>query len=116
MQDELVLPPRLLWCDPRPIPRFNRQERVILIVRDPGLYEPSDEDHCSRFGYFCQTHDRPYSHESCGEGDHVIALDCQEHGPESMWPQPLMLMFPEGFDPPLSDAQLAWVRAEEDAV
>lgn len=111
-----MLPPRLLWRDPRPIPRFNRQEPVTQIVRDPGFYEPSDEDGCSRFGYFCQAHDRFYSHESCGEGPHLIALDCQEHGPESVWPQPLMGMFPEGFDPPLSDAQLAWVRAEDDAV
>lgn len=111
-----MLPPRLLWRDPRPIPRFNRQEPVTQIVRDPSFYEPSDEDDCSRYGYFCQAHDHHYWHESCGEGPHFIALDCQEHGPESMWPQPLMLMFPEGFDPPLSDAQLAWVRAEDDAV
>ncbi|MET9594277.1 hypothetical protein ABZY45_25615 [Streptomyces sp. NPDC006516] len=35
-----MLPPRLLWCDPRPIPRFNRQEPVTLIVRDPGFSGP----------------------------------------------------------------------------
>ncbi|MFD7492429.1 hypothetical protein ACFV8T_08410 [Streptomyces sp. NPDC059832] len=82
-----------------------------MIVSDPGFHEPSDDD-CSVFGYFCQAHDRPYRHESCGEGPHLIALNCQEHGPENMWPQPAMLLFPEGFDPPLSEAQLAWVRAE----
>ncbi|MYT69635.1 hypothetical protein GTY60_08050 [Streptomyces sp. SID8367] len=89
---------------------------MTQIVRDPGFYEASDADNCTRFGYFCQAHDRPYRHEGCGGGPHLIALDCQEHGPENVWPQPLMLMFPEGFDPLLSDAQLAWLRAEDDAV
>ncbi|MFJ6614987.1 hypothetical protein ACIQPT_32475 [Streptomyces sp. NPDC091289] len=86
-----------------------------MIVSDPGFHEPVSDDHCSVFGYFCQTHDRPYRHESCGDGPHLVALDCQEHGPENMWPQPRMLLFPEGFDPPLSDAQLACVRAEDGA-
>jgi hypothetical protein len=89
---------------------------VTRIVRDPGFHEPSDEDDCSTFGYFCQAHDRHYWHESCREGPHLIALHCQEHGSESMWPQSLMLTFPAGFDPPLSDAQPAWVRADDDAV
>lgn len=106
-----MLPSRLLWRDPRPIPRFNRQDPVTQIVRDPGLYEPSDEDNCSAFGYFCQTHDCFYLEKACKEEPHHIVLDCQDHGPESVWPQPLMLMFPEGFDPPLSDAQLAWAEA-----
>ncbi|MFK0171528.1 hypothetical protein ACIQU5_22275 [Streptomyces sp. NPDC090306] len=38
-----MLPPRLLWCDPRPVPRFNRQDPVTAIVRDPGFHEPTDE-------------------------------------------------------------------------
>ncbi|MEV7322067.1 hypothetical protein [Streptomyces sp. NPDC093970] len=88
---------------------------MTTIVCDPGFHEPAEEDDCRRFGYFCQTHDRPYRHESCGEGPHLIALHCHEHGPENMWPQPTMLMFPEGFDPLLSDAQLAWVQAGWDA-
>lgn len=79
-----------------------------MIVSDPGFYEPGDDDHCSVFEYFCRAHDRPYRHESCGEGSHLVALDRQEHGPENMWPQPRMLLFPEGFDPPLSDAQFSW--------
>ncbi|MFE1369150.1 hypothetical protein ACFW84_33600 [Streptomyces anulatus] len=107
-----MLPPRLLWRDPRPVPRLDRQEPVTVIVSDPGFHEPGGDDHCSVFGYFCQAHDRPYRHESCGDGPHILALDCQEHGPENMWPQPRMLLFPEGFDPPLSDAQTAWARAE----
>ncbi|SHH95717.1 hypothetical protein SAMN05444521_2844 [Streptomyces sp. 3214.6] len=111
-----MLPSRLLWCDPRPIPRFNRQEPVTLIVRDPGFYEPTEEDDCSTFWYFCQTHDRRYGYAACGEGAHLVVLHCEEHGPESVWPQPLMLMFPQGFVPSLSDMQLAWVRSEDDAV
>jgi hypothetical protein len=111
-----VLPPRLLWCAPRPIPPFNRQEPVTQIIRDPGSYEPTDEDDCTTFWYFCQSHDRVYRHEACGEGPHLVLLHCEDHGPENMWPQPLMLMFAEGFDPLLSDTQLDWVRAEEDAV
>ncbi|MFF0502249.1 hypothetical protein ACFYUH_01425 [Streptomyces fimicarius] len=107
-----MLPPRLLWRDPRPIPRLNRQEPVTVIVSDPGFHEPGGDDHCSAFGYVCRAHDRPYRHESCGDGPHLLALDCQEHGPENLGPQPRMLLFPEGFDPPLSDAQLAWARAE----
>jgi len=110
-----MLPSRLLWCDPRPIPRLNRQDPVMQVVCDPDFYEPTGEDECSVFSYFCQTHDRHYRHDSCGEGAHVIALHCERHGPENMWPQPLMLAFPEGFSPALSDAQLAWVRSEEDA-
>lgn len=110
-----MLPSRLLWCDPRPIPRFNRQDPVTQIVCDPDFYEPVDEDDCSAFSYFCQTHDRFYWHDDCGEGAHLIALHCERHGPENMWPQPLMMAFPEGFSPPLSDVQLAWVRSEQDA-
>lgn len=89
---------------------------MTRIVRDPGFHEPADEDDCWVFWYFCQAHDCHYRHETCGEGPHLIALHCEQHGPESMWPQPLMMMFPEGFDPPLSDAHLTWVRAEEDTV
>ncbi|MER5552885.1 hypothetical protein ABT001_14580 [Streptomyces sp. NPDC002793] len=109
-----MLPQRLLWCDPRPIPRFDRQEPVTLIIRDPGLHAPADEDDCWRFSYFCQAHGRTYQHEACGTGPHLLALHCGEHGPESMWPQPRMLMFPAGFEPPLSEAQLRWLRAERD--
>ena len=85
---------------------------MTTIVCDPGFHEPAAEDDCTTFGYHCQTHDRPYRHESCGEGSHLIALRCGRHGPENMWPQPLMLMFPEGFTPPLTDAQLAHARSE----
>ncbi|MDF9808714.1 hypothetical protein M2436_007261 [Streptomyces sp. HB372] len=106
----------MLWCDPRPIPQFDPQEPVTLIVRDPGFHEPADEDDCTTFSYFCQTHDRFYGRETCGEGPHLVALHCEEHGPESMWPQPLSLMFPKGFEPSLSKAQLSWLQAEwEDA-
>jgi hypothetical protein len=85
---------------------------VTLIVRDPGFHEPGDDEDCTRFWYFCQTHDRVYRHQACGAEPHLVALHCEEHGPESMWPQPLMLMFPEGFDPLLSEDQLDWARAE----
>lgn len=86
-----------------------------MIVRDPGFYEQTEEDECWTFGYFCQTHDRPYRHEDCGGGPHLVALSCGEHGLENMWPQPKTLLFPAGFDPPLTDAQLAWVQAGWDA-
>ncbi|MEU2391320.1 hypothetical protein [Streptomyces sp. NPDC007369] len=108
-----MLPPSLQWTDPRPIPRFNKQEPVTVIVRDPGFHEPTDEDDCTVFWYFCLAHDRVYRHEHCGEGSHLLALNCEEHGPENMWPQPEMLMFPEGFEPPLSEAQLEWVLSED---
>ncbi|MFJ9818668.1 hypothetical protein ACIRU3_26115 [Streptomyces sp. NPDC101151] len=87
-----------------------------MIVRDPTFHEPTEEDDCWRFGYFCRSHGRHYLHESCGEGPHLVALHCEKHGPENMWPQPNMLMFPAGFDPLLSDAQLAWTKAEWDVV
>ncbi|MEY9875985.1 hypothetical protein ABH931_005492 [Streptacidiphilus sp. MAP12-33] len=111
-----MLPPRLLWCDPGPIPRFNKQERVTVIVRDPGFADPPDaDDHeCSLYWSICQTHERPYIHEQCGEGPHLIAHHCEGHGPVNIWPDQRMLMFPEGFDPPLSEAQLAWVRSADD--
>ncbi|UXY26603.1 hypothetical protein [Streptomyces sp. HUAS TT20] len=60
----------------------------------------------------CRTHELPYPHQACGGGPRLVALD-SGHGLENMWPQPLMLMLPEGFTPPLTDAQLAWARAEE---
>ncbi|MFD8072678.1 hypothetical protein ACFV3E_08475 [Streptomyces sp. NPDC059718] len=88
---------------------------MTQVVRDPAFYDPAEEDECSRFRYFCQAHDQVYWHEACGEGPHLIELRCELHGAENMWPQPLMLMFPEGFVPLLSDAQLAWVRSEDDA-
>ncbi|WP_239516314.1 MULTISPECIES: hypothetical protein [unclassified Streptomyces] len=111
-----MLPPRLLWCDPRPIPRFNLQEPVTIVVRDPGFHEPADEDDCWNFWYFCQAHDSLFREEPCRGGPHLVVSHCEEHGPENVWPQPLMLLFPEGFDPPLSAEQLAWVQAENDAV
>ncbi|MFF8317797.1 hypothetical protein ACF06V_11580 [Streptomyces bobili] len=88
---------------------------MTQIVRDPDFYEPGEEDDCSTFSYFCQTHDRYYRYDGCGDGAHLIAPRCDRHGLENMWPQPLMMAFPEGFSPSLSDAQLAWVRSEEDA-
>ncbi|MEU8764226.1 hypothetical protein [Streptomyces sp. NPDC048659] len=110
-----MLPSRLLWRDPRPVPRFNRQEPVTRIVRDPGFHEPDDAEACTVFWYVCRTHDRVYRHEACGEGPHLVALHCADHGPESGWPQPLMLLFPEGFEPPLSPDQLALAREAWDA-
>ncbi|MFD8009301.1 hypothetical protein [Streptomyces sp. NPDC058955] len=107
-----MLPDRLLWCDPRPIPRFNRQEPVTTVIWDPGFYEPTDEDDCTVFSFFCQAHDRFYRHEACAEGPHLVALYCQEHGLENSWPQQITLWFPEGFDPPLTDAQLAWLKEQ----
>ncbi|RST16515.1 hypothetical protein E2C00_17225 [Streptomyces sp. WAC05374] len=89
---------------------------MTLVVRDPGFHEPADGEDCTTFRYVCEAHDRDHRPGSCGEGPHLVALHCAEHGPESMWPQPLMLMFPAGFDPPLSQAQLDWARAGWDAV
>ncbi|MFJ9023424.1 hypothetical protein ACIRPU_26165 [Streptomyces sp. NPDC102259] len=91
-EDGGVLPSRLLCCDPRPIPRFNRQEPVTRVVCDPDFYEPVDEEDCSTFPYFCQTHDRYYRHDDCGEGAHLVAVHCERHEPENMWPQPLMMV------------------------
>ncbi|MFJ6575607.1 hypothetical protein ACIQMY_06530 [Streptomyces sp. NPDC091368] len=110
-----MLPSRLLWCDPRPLPRFNSQDRVTLIVRDPGFHEPADADDCTVFSYVCRTHDRFHRPEACGDGPHRVALHCEEHGPENMWPQPHMLLFPEGFEPRLDEATLDRLRAEWDA-
>ncbi|GAA1227165.1 hypothetical protein GCM10009665_17100 [Kitasatospora nipponensis] len=111
-----MLPPRLTWCDPRPVPRFNLQEPVTLVVRDPDFHEPTDEDDCTTVGYFCQSHDGPYRGDACRGGPtHRIALDCGEHGLEAVWPDDRMLMLPEGFTPPLNDEQLAWMRSAEHA-
>jgi hypothetical protein len=37
---------------------------------------------------------------------HEVALECEAHGLECTWPQPLMLALPAGFDPPSSTRQL----------
>ncbi|MEU1200334.1 hypothetical protein ABZ446_29480 [Streptomyces sp. NPDC005813] len=78
---------------------------MTQIVRDPDFYEPADEDDCTTIWYFCRSHDRVHRHEHCGEGPHLLAFHCEDHGPENMWPQPVMLMFPDGFEPRLSDVQ-----------
>ncbi|MEU0357263.1 hypothetical protein [Streptomyces cyaneofuscatus] len=88
---------------------------MTLIVRDPEFHEPSAEDDCTVFSYICQAHDRFYQREACGEGPHLLVPHCENHGPENMWPQPLMLLLPEGFEPPLSKTQLSWLQAEWDA-
>ncbi|MFF7205493.1 hypothetical protein [Streptomyces sp. NPDC008141] len=88
---------------------------MTLIVRDPDFYKPTDEDDCTVFSYLCLSHDRFYQREACGEGPHLVVVHCEEHGPESMWPQPHTLMFPEGFEPQLSKTQLNWLQAEWDA-
>lgn len=84
-----------------------------MVVRDPAFHEPADGDDCSVFGYACRTHGRAYRRGGCGDGPHVVALECEEHGLENMEPQPAMLLFPEGFDPLLDEAQLARLREDE---
>jgi hypothetical protein len=89
---------------------------VTIVVRDPGFYGPTAEDNCTTFGYFCQARGGPYRGDAYQGGpSHLIVLDCGEHGLESMWPQGLMLMLPEGLTPPLNDEQLAWAPSEDDA-
>ncbi|MFB9369636.1 hypothetical protein ACWCYY_18960 [Kitasatospora sp. NPDC001664] len=88
---------------------------MTSVVRDPGFYEPTDEDDCTSFGYVCQSHDGPYRGDACQGGpSHLVALVCAEHGLENMWPDDRMLMFPDGFTPPLSNEQVVWARAEDD--
>lgn len=109
-QHERVLPPRLLWRDPRPIPRLDPQEPVTVIC-DPAFHEPRDDDDCTVFSYACLSHEQPYRRGACGAGPHLIALECTVHGLETMWPQPGMMLFPAGFTPPLSAEQFAEIQA-----
>ncbi|MGC0423512.1 hypothetical protein [Embleya sp. AB8] len=104
-----MLPPKLLWRDPRPIPRDDPRDIVVRVVLDPDYYEPSAADNCTSFGYVCLSHDRSYSWGGCGEGPHLLALDCSEHGYENLGPQPIMHLFPDGFMPPLTRDQLTEV-------
>ncbi len=53
-------------------------------------------------------------HEQCGEGPHLLAWHCEGHGPLNRWLGQRFMTFPEGFDPPLSEAQLAWIRSADD--
>jgi hypothetical protein len=71
-------------------------------------------DECTTFWYACLPHHRHYWRGRCGDGPHLIALECATHGLENMWPQPLMLMFPAGFSPPLSVQQLVEAKAAWD--
>ncbi|MET7304304.1 hypothetical protein [Embleya sp. NPDC005575] len=102
-----MLPAKLLWQDPRPIPRDDPQEIVVQVVLDPHFHEPTEDDFCTAFGYVCLTHDRLYSRGGCGGGPHVIVLNCAEHGYENLGPSPLMHRYPAGFIPPLTAEQLA---------
>lgn len=88
---------------------------MTVVVRDPEFYEPTEDDDCTHYWYYCQTHSCDYRDAGCQGGPaHLIALHCRDHGPESMWPQPRMLMLPAGFTPPLSDEQLAWIKSDEE--
>ncbi|WP_406293033.1 hypothetical protein OG948_01250 [Embleya sp. NBC_00888] len=102
-----MLPPRLLWRDPRPIPRLDPQDIVIEVVRDPSFHEPSETDPCVSFGYVCLTHDRAYFRGGCGEGEHLVALECSVHGLENIGAHPLVHRFPTGFTPALTPDQYA---------
>lgn len=109
-----VLPPRLQWQDPRPIPRFDPQDPVTVMVRDPSFYVPGPADECSAFSYTCMSHGRHYLRGACGDGPHLVALECTNHGLENMWPQPTMLLFPDGFTPQLGPEHLAEIQAVYD--
>lgn len=50
----------------------------------------------------------------CGDGPHLVALECTTHGLENLWPQPKMLLFPGGFTPQLGAGQLAEFQAAYD--
>ncbi|WP_232662785.1 hypothetical protein [Pseudonocardia sp. TRM90224] len=119
-----AFPTTLRWHAYRVVPpyRDDPQGKVTQVLWQPGFYDPMAEESetvCDRswVGYRCLTHDQPWSRggEFCSDNDrHEIALECGVHGLEAMWPQPIMLMNPEGFDPPLSAAQLAAVEAAWD--
>ncbi|MEU9013045.1 hypothetical protein AB0D12_25450 [Streptomyces sp. NPDC048479] len=109
-----MLPPRLQWQDPRPIPRLDPQDPVTVTVCDPSFYAPDPADDCSAFWYTCMSHGRHYLRGACGDGPHLIALECTIHGLENMWPQPKMLLFPGGFTPQLGAGQLAEIQAASD--
>ncbi|GCE00624.1 hypothetical protein [Embleya hyalina] len=102
-----MLPPRLLWRDPRPIPRLDNQDVVIEVVRDPSFHEPFETDDCGWFVRVCLTHDRAYDRGRCGEGEHLLASVCSEHGAENLEVHPLMHRFPTGFTPTLTPDQYA---------
>lgn len=111
------LPDTLRWHEYQVVPpyRDDPQDKVTVLLRRPGFHEPTDDEYggvceAARRGYHCVTHDRPWSHGGgdCPDHDHhEIALVCGAHGFEVLDPQPLMLVHPAGFDPPLTDSQLA---------
>jgi len=107
-----MLPPRLLWRDPRRIPRLDIQDVVTEVVRDPSFHEPSETDVCGWFVQVCLTHDHAYVRGGCGEGGHLVASVCSVHGPENLEVHPLMHRFPTGFTPALTADQ--WAELEND--
>lgn len=107
-----MLPAKLLWQDPRPIPRGNFQEIVVQVVLDPEFHEPTEDDVCPAFSSVCLAHDRLYSPGGCGEGPHLVALNCAAHGYENLGPQPLMHRYPAGFMPLLTAEQFAEVELD----
>lgn len=118
------LPDTLRWLDflVHPPYRDDPQDKVISVLWAPGFYEPAEDDDdlpmCADaewVGYHCLTHDKPWLHggQYCPDHDtHEIALFCSAHGLEVMSPQPHMLENPSGFEPPLTEGQLASLRAE----
>jgi hypothetical protein len=114
-----ALPETLKWHEYLVKPPYpdDPQDKVTTVLRMPGFYEPTDEDGdggmcvgADGVGYHCLTHDEPWRPGGayCPEHDHhEIAVICSAHGLETMSPQPIMLLNPEGFDPLLTEAQLA---------
>jgi len=111
----VLIPSELRWTDPEPPPRDNPQDRITLLLRHPSFAQPDDEEDCPGGGYRCLTHNRPYMYGHCGEGlTHEIRWECTVHGPEIMGINHVMGWRPQGFDPPLTPEQVAWLNSDDE--
>jgi hypothetical protein len=125
------LPARLRWHEHLVLPpyRDDPQDEITMVLRDPSFYDrwgDTDAQGCEYLEgdhdglwvrYRCITHDQVYLPGGLDCPDHVaheIALECEAHGLEGIWPQPLMLAKPAGFDPPLTARQLDLAAAGYD--
>lgn len=102
-----MLAERLSWRNPRAPYPLDPQDLVTVVLWDPDFHEGDDDEPDAVYWYICVKHDRTYRHGSCAPGPHEVALLCSRHGFENRWPDDVMRQHPAGFQPQLSDDQLA---------
>ncbi|MCD2191242.1 hypothetical protein [Actinomycetospora soli] len=115
--DPAELPDSLTWERTRRDWRDVGWGRRQTVLSRPGWSDPAvcrDPDDadvvaCEHVGHYCLTHDGYWGRCEPGEGSfHQLARRCLEHGFIRLVPDDDEFNGPEGYEPPLTAAQLAY--------